>query len=68
MSLNSKKNTRLSLILNSYTESNKVSSFYKVIANSKVLNTYYYKNFYSLKDTREQANCIYKDLLGLLSA
>lgn len=63
---NNKKNTQLSIILNSYREVLSITSFGRLSYNYKLLNTYFFLNFFHLKTVREQANCVYKDMLGLV--
>lgn len=62
-----RKNSTQSKILNSVTETSVLMSFNDICLQRKKINNNLFNIFFSIKKDREVGNCVYKDLLGLIT-
>ena len=60
------KNSTTNKVLNSITESNKQFSFYTLNIKFLHIQHYFFQECFLIKDTREVANCVIKDMIYLL--
>ena len=60
------KNSRVLNIHNSISENSKNISHKDLVHNYKFLEKHFYSIFFNLKNIREQANCVFKDMLCLV--
>ena len=60
------KNSTNRLILSSFFENQQLYTFQEVVVENKLLQFYYFSNYFLQKEQREVANCILKDMLHLV--
>ena len=60
------KNSTSRVILSSFFENQQLYNFQEVVVKNKLLQFYYFSNYFLQKEQREVANCILKDMLHLI--
>ncbi len=60
------KNSTNRVILSSFFENQQLYNFQEVVVKNKLLQFYYFSNYFLQKEQREVANCVLKDMLHLI--
>lgn len=64
-----KKSIKIStvrFVLNSFLETNQLRSFNNIVTQFENIEHHYFGNFFLIKEKREVANCVFKDMLKLI--
>lgn len=62
---NSVKNSTTNKILSSFCENTELQSFHKLNTKYTQLQTYFFQDSFLTKNSREVANCLFKDMIHL---